>query len=112
MPGIKGKGGVKGRSGRRGSEGGKRGTIYKTLPNLTCPESPYKDYGQPTTRHILDVEINSCSACGSHWWSDYRLIIRGQEQSEPDTNGDGFPVVDEISVKGQPERHFKGCPNK
>ena len=111
MAGIKGKGGVKGRSGRRGSEGGKRGTLYKTLPDLTCPAGHAKVYGQPTTRHILDVEISSCSACGSHWWSDYQLVIRGQE-TEKDASGDTFPLVDEISVKGQPERHFKGCPNK
>lgn len=108
MSGIKGKGGQPGRSGRRPGGNGKHGPLPKRYPAF-C-DGLGVEFSEPTTRHVLEIELGHCDACGCVWWSDYEVIVRQAEQAEPDVNGESFPVLTKVKRQGQPERHRKGCP--
>lgn len=95
--------GVKGKSG-----GARKGTrpIIKRFPDWCKPSV---GVAETVTWYVLGLgDIGKCSCCGAVWWSDYILIARGNDISNPDEE---YPVVYQEEVTGQPERHKKGCPN-
>lgn len=98
--------GAKGRSG-----GARKGTrpIIKKIPNLF--KSIGIELSVPYQMDINGLSLGKCASCGAVWWSDYTIQARTVlPENEEDAIGAHWPTIAEIEVKGQPEKHRKGCP--
>ncbi len=96
--------GVKGKSG-----GAREGTrpIIKRIPDLF-------DIGvQFSEPHQFDIDLSmgKCPMCGAVWWSDYTVYVRAATEASGNA-GVAYPVLSEIRVDGQPEKHHRDCPMK
>lgn len=100
MPGIKGKSG--------GARAGTR-PIIKRIPDLF--DGTGIELSVPYQMDINGLSISKCACCGAVWWNDYVISARTVlPDNQEDESGAHWPVIAEVEVKGQPEKHRKGCP--
>lgn len=67
------------------------------------------EFDEPVT-YTADITIEKCGQCGRMGWEAFTVTVKAAEKrSEPDINGDFFPILASVEMAGQLLRHKKNC---
>lgn len=102
--------GVKGRSGKHGKQGRKR-TSFRQLGDGIGDEIAkfVSMLGESADITVGNIEIVRC-ACGAISISDYWLLAHAHSPlPEPDSDGNIYPLLGRVDVKGTKPQHRKNC---
>ena len=66
-------------------------------------------FSDPVDCTVQGLEIERC-ACGAVGWSDFDIVAQRHEAlSAPDAQGNLYPILGRVGVKGRQAQHAKRC---